>query len=386
MPDAQPNQIASSGASFSAPKSDAEIINWIRLIRSRRVGPTTFLRLIKEYRDVEAALSALPEIARNAGVKTYTPFPLIEAEREFQCGLKAGARPVCLGSGLYPPLLARISDPPPVLWCIGNPKLMTRPNVAVVGARNASSLGSRMARLLSGELANLGFSVTSGLARGIDTSAHLAALDGGTIAVMAGGVDYFYPRENTKLAEDIAQSGLLISEQPCGLIPQARHFPTRNRIIAGLSQGVVVVEGAARSGSLITASAALDQGREVMAVPGHPLDGRAVGCNMLIKDGAALVRSGKDVAVVLENAPQNAGDCEAKEPTATAPVQTAVPSGAPADIGTRILNLLGPSPIPEDQLIRELALPSQTVSPHLLDLELKGKLNRQSGGMLALAV
>lgn len=365
------------------PRSDSDIVNWIRLIRSRRVGPTTFLRLLREFGDVQAAIDGLPEIARAAGVKTYTPLPMIEAEREFQNGRKAGATAICLGSEYYPELLSRLSDPPPVLWAIGNLELLKKDTVAIVGARNASSLGSRMARLLSAEVGSLGFAVASGLARGIDTAAHLAALKTGTIAVMAGGVDTIYPKENSGLAENIAKAGVLISEQPCGLAPQGRHFPTRNRIIAGLSLGVVVVEGAARSGSLITASAALDQGREVMAVPGHPLDARATGCNNLIRDGATLVRSGKEIAAVLEN-PRILVESESPTPDSLATIPE-TPEDT-QEIPNRILSLLGPTPIPEDQLIRDLALPSQTVSPHLLELELQGKLSRQSGGMLALAV
>lgn len=366
--------------SAPAPKIDeAEAITRLQLIRSRRVGPATFHRLMAEYGDASAALAALPDVARAAGVKTYTVFPRTEAEREYEAGQTAKARLICFGSPDYPPLLAKISDAPPVLWVRGQ-RDMKLETIALVGARNASSLGTRMAKLLAGELGREGFAVASGLARGIDTAAHIGALKTGTIAVMAGGVDFIYPRENQKLAEEIAENGLLLSEQPIGLTPQARHFPSRNRLISGLSRAVIVVEGAAKSGSLITARDALDQGREVMAVPGHPLDARASGCNMLIRDGGILVRSAKDAleALALPNTD------EAPQPNTIEPPKATIPEAL--ELSRKILSLLSPSPIPEDQLIRELNLPSQTVSSQLVSLELEGKLARQAGGMLSLAV
>lgn len=372
---------ADNGAQTSQPMDDAGKITWLQLIRSRRVGPTTFHRLMAEYGDAENALAALPNVARAAGVNTYKVFPRQMAEAEYQTGLNAGARLVCIGDVGYPHLLARISDAPPVLWLKGN--LTTQDNLALVGARNASSLGSRMARLLATGLGQEGFTVVSGLARGIDTAAHLAALETSTIAVMAGGVDVIYPRENQKLAEEIAECGALISEQAIGLPPQARHFPRRNRIISGLSRAVIVVEGAAKSGSLITAREALDQGRDVMAVPGHPLDARASGCNMLIRDGAVLVRSASDIVEAL------ALPIQSQNQTEPEPQLSEKPRANPAEaleISRKILSLLSPSPIPEDQLIRELNLPSQAVTSHLVSLELEGKLARQTGGMLSLAV
>ncbi len=366
---------------FAPPDCEGEAIHWIQLIRSRRVGPTTFLRLMQEFHTAKAALAALPEVARSAGVKTYTPFLRDAAAAEFAAGYAAGAQLICLGSDKYPALLATISDPPPVLWARGRHDLALPDCVALVGARNASSLGTRMARHLAGGMGKEGFTVVSGLARGIDTAAHLAALETGTIAVMAGGIDHIYPAENQKLAEEIADKGLLLSEHPPGLSPQARHFPRRNRIISGLCRAVVVVEGAAKSGSLITAREALDQGREVMAVPGHPFDARASGCNMLIRDGATLVRSGADIiaALTMHPAPPPAVIAQKPEqPKATLPEAM--------DLSRKILSLLSPAPIPEDQLIRELKLPTQTVSSQLVSLELDGKLLRQTGGMLSLAV
>nr|WP_051588216.1 DNA-processing protein DprA [Actibacterium mucosum] len=359
---------------------------WLRLIRSRRVGATTFYRLLSEHGSAQAALDHLPEVARNAGEKKYTPYPETLAIQELAQGRASGARLEAVGAVSYPPALAQITDPPPLLWIRGDAALTRRPMVALVGARNASSLGTRMARRLGGELGEAGFVVVSGLARGIDTAAHLAALPHGTAAVLAGGVDVIYPAENAALADDIAKSGLLISEQPPGLQPQARHFPRRNRIISGMAQAVLVVEAAAKSGSLITARDALDQGREVLAVPGHPFDARASGCNMLIRDGATLIRGVDDVIELLQ--------------PATAPVQQdmfdqppALPAETPperpralaetAQLHRQILDRLGPSPLAEDQLIRDLALPAQSVTPQLLTLELEGRIQRQPGGLLA---
>ncbi len=283
---------------------------------------------------------------------------------------------------------------------MGDPALLARPMVALVGARNASSLGTRMARKLAGDLSDLGYVVVSGLARGVDTAAHLASLQGGTVAVQAGGVDVMYPAENTRLAEDIlANGGLRLSEMPMGLQPQARHFPARNRIISGLVRAVVVVEAAARSGSLITARCALDQGREVLAVPGHPFDARAGGCNMLIRDGATLVRSAEDIVEALpqiDAAPQQAeldlqpaapaSMPKAPRPRRVPPVDKPKPKRSLKQIEALhqlILDRLGPSPVAEDQLIRDLGAPAQSVAPVLIDLELDGKVRRQPGGLLS---
>jgi DNA processing protein len=255
----------------------------------------------------------------------------------------------------------------------------------MVGARNASSLGTRMAKALAKDLTRHGYSIVSGLARGVDTAAHVASLEIGTIAVMAGGADVIYPAENTRLGEDLVKTGLRLSEQPFGLSPQARHFPRRNRIISGLAQGLIVVEAAAKSGSLITAKNALDQGREVMAVPGHPFDARAAGCNMLIRDGARLVRTAEDV---IESLP----------PVEATPVQPELalqpaPDPTPkrtrslrdtAQLHSQILQRLGPSPMAEDHLLRDLGGGARTVGPALTDLELDGKILRQPGGLLSL--
>jgi DNA processing protein len=355
------------------PRSEAAQLDWLRLTRSRRVGPATFIRLIREYGTAAAALDALPGIAAEAGVRDYAPASRAGALAEWQAATAAGARPLLLGAPDYPPLLATISDPPPLLWALGDPAVAARPAVALVGARNASALGCRMASRLAAELGEAGLVVVSGLARGIDAAAHRAALATGTIAAQAGGVDVIYPPENAELAAAIPSTGLRLSEMPIGHAPKPQDFPRRNRLVSGLALGVVVVEGALRSGSLITARAALDQGREVMAVPGNPLDARAGGCNQLIRDGAILVRSAADVAEALA---ESLGHPLAVPP----PPPTAEPrADAPDD---RLLALLGPVPVPEDALIRELG-DAAAVSAALLDLELAGLVQRHPGGLIS---
>jgi len=370
---------------LTPPRSEEDWVAWLRLLRSRRVGPTTFFRLMAEHGDAAKALNTLPEIARAAGVKDYSLCPVETALAELKAGQLTGARLIAYGTQDYPAALCELPDAPPFFWALGDASLLTQPMVALVGARNASSLGTRMARKLAAGLAEAGHVVISGLARGVDTAAHLAALDGGTLAVMAGGVDVVYPVENTVLAQEIAEKGLRISEQPMGLQPQARHFPTRNRIISGLARAVVIVEAAAKSGSLITARNALDQGREVLAVPGHPFDARAAGCNMLIRDGALLVRSVEDV---IEAVAPPAREIEIRPETPPAiPAAKERPTRSlqeTASLHTEILSRLGPSPLAEDQLIRDLDRPARAIAPELVALELEGKIARQSGGLLCL--
>ena len=360
------------------PTSEDDRLLWLCLLRSHRVGASTFYRLMAEYGTAARALEALPDIAAAAGVPKYRPCPIGVARAEMNAGRAANAALVCAGEDSYPAGLAELPDAPPLIWTRGARDMLTRPMVALVGARNASSLGTRMTRSLANGLVEAGYVVVSGLARGIDTVAHLTALEGGTVAVMAGGVDVIYPSENAKLAEDIVSKGVLVSEQPMGIAPIARHFTKRNRIISGLSRAVVVVEAAGRSGSLITARGALDQGRDVLAVPGHPFDARAGGCNMLIRDGATLVRSAEDVI-------------EAIGPAVVA--QPALPLDAPerprslpdtARIHQQILSRLGPTPLAEDQLVRDLSLAAPQVSPALTELELNGTIERHPGGLLSL--
>lgn len=397
----------SSNPPFTPPTTEEDRLAWLRLIRSARVGPATFYRLMHEHGSAQAALDALPAIARAAGVDAYTAHTRDAALREIDTARQTGAKMACFGTPHYPAALSTLSDAPPVLWCMGRRDPVMQPMVAIVGARNASSLGTRMARKLSEGLGYSGYTVVSGLARGIDTAAHHAALKTGTIAVMAGGVDVIYPPENAVLAAAIADQGLRVSEQPIGMQPQARHFPRRNRLISGLALGVVVVEAAEKSGSLITARDALDQGREVMAVPGHPVDARAGGCNALIRDGATLVRSTEDVLEVLR--PYHADPSDNPRPAAAATAPDALPKRQAGGLGAHgkppesvprarhqpppssdalrniILARLGPSPVAEDQLIRDLALPPASVLQHLLTLELTGAVQRHSGGMISRA-
>lgn len=373
------------------PTTEDDRVSWLRLLRSRRVGPATFRRLLAEHGTAGAALNALPEVARAAGIDTYEPCPLPVVLAELKAGRKAGARLILARDPEYPADLREIDDAPPILWARGDLRLLARPMVALVGARNASSLGLRMARRLAQDLGAAGNVSVSGLARGIDAAVHDATLATGTIAVMAGGVDVIYPVDNTRLYAAIAEQGLILSEQPPGLDPQARHFPTRNRIVSGLARALVVVEAAAKSGSLITARAALDQGREVLAVPGHPMDARAAGCNMLIRDGARLVRHAADI---LESLPPVAlpGLAEPRAvpvvapipavPTLTAAAKPVRPWRQIATLHAMILDRLAPSPLAEDQLIRDLAADAQSVAPALLDLELDGRIQRHPGGLI----
>ena len=383
------------------PTTEDDRVSWLRLLRSRRVGPSTFHRLMAEHRTAQTALQALPDLARASGATDYSPCPAALAGAELRAARQIGARMICIGAPDYPAALAEIPDPPPLIWAVGDTAVLHRPAIAIVGARNASSLGLRMARALARQLAEAGYVVVSGLARGIDAAAHVAARDSGTIAVMAGGVDVLYPAENARLGEDLTKAGLRLSENPIGLAPQARHFPARNRIISGLARALVVVEAAAKSGSLITARAALDQGREVLAVPGHPFDARAAGCNMLIRDGAILVRGAADVIEALP--PLDAPAPRPAQPDLPLP---AAPDPAPrthqatarmqgpaaprtsslhetAKLHQRILDRLGPTPLAEDQLIRDLAAPAATVAPMLIDLEIEGHIARHPGGLLS---
>ncbi len=373
------NDTFSSGPPVAPPATRVEQIEWLRLIRSRRVGPTTFFRLLDDYGSASEALAALPAVAAGAGENGYSVCPEGVALAEIRDAEKAGARLIAYGSDDYPAALAELADAPPILWTMGDTSLLSRPMVALVGARNASSLGLRMARSLARELSEAGIVVVSGLARGIDAEAHAASLAGGTVAVMAGGIDIVYPPENAALATEIAAKGLRVSEQPVGMQPTARHFPRRNRIVSGLSRAVVVIEAAAKSGSLITARTALDQGRDVLAVPGHPFDARAAGCNILIRDGATLVRGAADVIEAL--GAERPRRTERPEPP-RAPQQRRLPASR---LHEEILSRLGPSPIAEDQLIRDLGMPAGEVAPELTTLELDGRIRRQPGGLVSLA-
>ncbi len=366
------------------PTSEDDQFSCLRLLRSRRVGISTYQRLLIEHGTAQNALAALPEVARAAGVAKYTVCPEGVIHAELKAGRAAGAHLIAQGSPDYPEMLNDLRDAPPFLWVIGDVRSLNKPTIAMVGARNASSLGTRMARGLAGDLGAAGYVVVSGLARGIDAAAHLATLATGTIAVQAGGVDTIYPAENADLAHNIALKGARISEQPMGLQPMARHFPARNRLISGLAQATVVVEAAAKSGSLITARDALDLGRDVLAVPGNPLDARASGCNMLIRDGATLVRDAADVlealAPIAPRTPQLPLQPPAERPQDTRTLQET------STLHSQILSRLGPSPLAEDQLIRDIGAPPSSVTPALVELELDGSINRAPGGLLSRAI
>ncbi|MEO0401947.1 MAG: DNA-processing protein DprA [Pseudomonadota bacterium] len=365
------------------PTSEDDQFSCLRLLRSRRVGISTYQRLLIEHGTAQNALAALPEVARAAGVSKYQICPEGVVHAELKAGRAAGARLVAQGMPDYPDTLRDLKDAPPFLWVLGDISLLKAPMIALVGARNASSLGTRMARALARDLGEAGYVIVSGLARGVDAAAHLAALDTGTVAVQGGGVDTIYPAENAELAQNIATQGARISEQPMGLQPMARHFPARNRIISGLAQATVVVEAAAKSGSLITARDALDLGRDVLAVPGHPMDARASGCNMLIRDGALLVRNASDVIEALAPLAPAAPELPLAPPETTPLDSRSLRQTA--DLHSQILARLGPSPLAEDQLIRDLGAPSATVAPALVELELDGSIDRAPGGLLTRA-
>ena len=357
----------------------AEQIARLRLIRSENVGPVTFRQLITRFGNGRAALDALPDLARRGGRPSLRIATLAEAETEMAKVERFGGRMLFWGLAPYPRLLAEIDGAPPVIAVRGQVPLLDRPAIAMVGARNASAAAVRFARGLAADLAAEGVVVVSGLARGIDAAAHTGALDSGTIAVIAGGLDVVYPPENAELHERIFAQGLVIAEQPMGVEPQARHFPRRNRIISGVSLGVVIVEAAPKSGSLITARLAGDQGREVMAVPGSPLDPRAQGCNLLIREGATLVQSAADV---LESIRPIA-------PHAASPAGhfRDGPVALDADDADRavIVELLSPVPVPVDELIRQSGLPAATVQTVRLELARAGRLERHAGGRVSSA-
>jgi len=349
----------------------------LRLIRSENVGPVTYRQLIARFGTAQAALDALPDLARRGGGALRVG-DIASAERELAALDGFGATPLFIGTSDYPALLARTETAPPVIAAKGVLALAERPAVAMVGARNASAAAVRFARGLAAELGDAGFVVVSGLARGIDAAAHEGALASGTIAVIAGGIDVCYPPETAALQARLGSEGLVLAEMAFGTQPQARHFPRRNRIIAGLCAGTLVVEGALRSGSLITARLAAEAGREVMAIPGSPLDPRAQGCNQLIREGATLVQTAADIAEALSGF--QAGSFRSQPmPLYDAPV--AVEAGD-AEVAA-VAELLSPTPVAVDELVRLSGLPSAAVAAVLLDLELAGRIARHAGGRVA---
>jgi DNA processing protein len=375
--------------------SRSEKIDWLQLCRSGGVGPQTFFKLLRRFGSARRALDELPRLAREAGGEDRRHCcRRDEAEDELAATLDLGCALVAQGEPDYPRRLAEIADPPPLLIVRGQVELLEQPAVAVVGARNASGNGRMLAHGLASELAAAGLLVISGLARGIDTAAHEGALAAGapTIAVIASGVDVAYPADNALLMERIGATGAIVSERPLGAVPQARHFPRRNRLISGLSLGVVVVEAAPQSGSLITARLAAEQGREVMAVPGSPLDPRHRGTNQLLRDGATLVESAADVLAALGPlAPQAPRPCArparaAQNPSPAAPAPLPLePAAGGADLIGRVCERLGPEPLLVDELIRQCQASTAEVQRALMELELDGRLERHPGNRVSLA-
>ncbi|MCH8615122.1 DNA-processing protein DprA [Sphingomonas sp. SM33] len=357
----------------------SDLVDRLRLVRSPGIGPVTYRQLIARFGSPAAALEAVPDLAARGGGRTPRLASTSDAEREVSRVDALGARYLLLGHGLYPRALAELDDAPPLLTVKGDLGLLEKPLVAIVGARNASAAACRFARQLAYDLGQQGAVVVSGLARGIDTSAHDGAFESGTIGVVAGGVDVFYPPENEARQKAMCERGLVIAEMPPGTEPRSRHFPYRNRIIAGLSLGTVVVEAAPRSGSLITARLAAEAGREVMAVPGSPLDPRAQGCNQLIRDGATLVQNAADVLEAVR-------PIQPSFASPHSPYRPPEPEWVDGDGGALgiVEELLGPSPVPVDEIIRLSGAPSGAVQMALLELDLAGRLDRHAGGKVSL--
>ena len=362
---------------------EAERAARLRLIRTPSIGPVSYRRLLARFGSAAAAIEALPELARRGGGRAPVVPPPDTIEREQALLERIGARHLLLGDPDYPPLLAELDDSPAVLSLRGDLALASRPTVAIVGARDASAAACRLARALARDLAAAGVSVVSGLARGIDGAAHLGALPE-TIGVVAGGIDVAYPPQHAAVQERIAREGLLLAEMPPGTEPRARHFPHRNRIIAGLALGSVVVEAAPKSGSLITARLAGEAGREVMAVPGSPLDPRAQGCNLLIRDGATLVQGAADILEQLRPIDGRLQDGRLTARSPTSGFGGPPPEDASDRARAEIAGLLGPVPVAVDELIRQSGWAPPVVQIVLLELELAGRLERHAGGRVSL--
>jgi DNA processing protein len=360
--------------------SETDRIDRLRLIRSDNVGPRTFYSLINHFGNARAALERLPDLARRGGAaRSGRICSEEEARTELAACRRIGVTLAAPGEAAYPPRLATLEDAPPLLGVRGQPDAMLRPMIAIVGSRNASGAGLKFAGQLARDLSEAGFVVISGLARGIDQAAHRATVASGTVAVLAGGHDRIYPAEHEGLLAALLDQGGAISEMALGHVPRAHDFPRRNRLISGASLGVVVIEAAHRSGSLITARMAAEQGREVFAVPGSPLDPRAAGTNDLIKQGAALVTEASDVINVIQPILERPIVLEAREGD-DEPLDFDIDPG----VRQRIVSLLGPSPVSLDDLIRMSGLSPTIVRTVLLELELAGRLERHGGGLVSL--
>jgi DNA processing protein len=362
--------------------SDAQRLDWLRLIRSENVGPRTFRSLLNHFGGAGAALNALPDLARRGGASRAIKIcPQADAQRELEAVRRRGVTFIALGEEHYPARLQAIDDAPPLLAVRGRLAALDDPIVAIVGSRNASAAGMKLAERFARELGEAGFVVASGLARGIDAAAHRASAATGTVAVLAGGHNHIYPAEHAPLLESLLANGAAISEMPLEWEPRARDFPRRNRLISGLSVGVIIIEAAQRSGSLITARMAAEQGREVFAVPGSPLDPRAEGTNNLIKQGATCTTATADVIAVLQPIlGRPAATARLEEPEPSSPHNLDIDAG----VRNRVVNLLGPTPVSIDDLIRLADASPAEVRITLLELELAGRIERQPGGLLAL--
>ena len=395
-----------SAPQVSSHLTDQQRFNWLRLIRTDRVGPITFKQLIQRYGSAQAALEALPEIASRAGaLKSIKAANEDDISREFEAAANLGAMFVAMGEPEYPALLRHLDGAPPIIAVLGDGSALNQSALGVVGSRSASTNGLAFARKMSAELANAGFTIVSGLARGIDRAAHEGAMNqGGTIAVLAGGLDRPYPPQNFDLYERLKNTSgsCLISAMPFGYEPVARDFPRRNAIIAGLSLAVVVVEAAERSGSLITARMATEAGRLVFAIPGHPVDPRSAGTNGLIREGAELARSAEDIIEVVRPLAINAPQYQPLIRAMTAPIATpAKPLPASLTLNVQpkpalatpddelpemLFSLLGPAPTPVDDLVRESGQTASQVQAALLELELAGRIERGAGGVVTAIV
>jgi DNA processing protein len=365
--------------------SQDEKINWIRLSRAESIGPITFFELIQRYENAGQALDALPDLMAKGPSKRKLNIPSVQdAQQELEAHHKIKADLVAFIEPDYPEMLRHIADPPPLISVLGNRNAFHKPTLAIVGARNASLNGSRFANKLATELGGYGYHIASGLARGIDTSAHQGALSSGTIAVLAGGIDHIYPLENRELYHKIAEQGLIVAESSLGTIPQASFFPRRNRIIAGLSLGVIIVEAAKQSGSLVTARFALEQGREVLAVPGSPLDPRSYGTNMLIRQGATLIQNSDDVISAVENLSKIKFNLRHQQKKRTFQEGSDLNRESDEKIQQLVLDLLSISPIGVDEIIRECHFSTAEITLALLELEFRGRIQRHPGNQISL--
>ncbi len=360
--------------------TDNEAFARLRLIRSQNIGPITFRQLLGRFGSAIKAIEALPELAARGKGRAITLADPKKIENEIEKSLSIDAQLIFLGSDDYPTLLSQMESAPACLIVRGNKDLLQKPMVAIVGARNASAAACRFARTLSYDLKEKGFTVVSGLARGIDTAVHMGAGGGGTAAVIAGGINIVYPPENADLQNDLADKDIVITEETYGTKPIARHFPNRNRIIAGLSMGTVVVEAAPKSGSLITARLSGELGREVMAIPGSPLDPRSRGCNQLIRDGANLVQSADDIAELLTNFTGQVSDGKWQSVSAIQEDWSEDSKAMPDESDrNNLIALLGMTFVSVDELVRQSSLSAANVQMILLELELAGRLERGAG-------